>query len=117
MPVQKDIEINGKRYLFAHAMTSHPGIPQSLSYYLMGTYELDAFFLEGIEGFISFVGHTPTSNVMWKHGQGKYLDEDKQSIWTNNDGNVFLMDCGCGFGSGKLACMCIETGERFYSDN
>jgi len=115
LPIQKEYEINGNKYLFAHAMTSHPGIPQSLGYYLMGTAELDPFFLYGTEGFISFVGHTPSANVIWKHGKGKYLDEDKSSIWTNNSENVYLMDCGCGFGSGKLACMCIETGERFYS--
>lgn len=97
-------------------MTSHPGIPESLGYYLMGTAELEPFFLEGIEGFISFVGHTPSSNVIWKKGNHKYLDEDKNSIWRNEKENVYLLDCGSGFKSGRLACFCIETQERFYSD-
>lgn len=44
-----------------------------------------------------------------------YLDEDKKYIWKNEKGNVYLLDCGSGFASGRLACMCIETGERFYS--
>ena len=114
LPTQKYYEIEGKKYLFAHAMTSYPDI-QSLDYFLMGTAELNSFFLDGIDGFISFVGHTPSANVIWKKGQGKFLDEDKKSIWTNKNENVYLMDCGCGFSAGKLACMCIETSERFYA--
>lgn len=47
---------------------------------------------------------------------GKYLDEDKNSIWRNKKENVYLLDCGSGFKSGRLACFCIETQERFYSD-
>lgn len=44
-----------------------------------------------------------------------YLDEDKKSIWKNEKGNVSLFDCSSGFASGRLVCMCIETGERFCS--
>lgn len=61
-------------------------------------------------------GHTPTENVIWKHGNNVYLDEYKNSIWRNEKKNVYLLDCGSGFRSGRLACYCIETGERYYSD-
>lgn len=115
LPLQKNLEINGKKYLFAHAMTSYPEFTERKDYYLMGTYELDSFFLDGIEGYISFCGHTPTGNVLWKTNKECYLDEYRNSIWKNKKGNVYLMDCGCGFGSGRLACMCIETGQRFYA--
>lgn len=114
LPLQKELEVGGKKYLLAHAMTSPVGVPQKQDYYLMGTYDLDTFFLEGIDGFISMCGHTPTGNVLWCQNN-MYLDECKESIWRNEKENVFLMDCGCGFESGRLACMCIETGERFYS--
>lgn len=33
----------------------------------------------------------------------------------NDKENVYLMDSGCGFTGGKLACICLESGERFYS--
>lgn len=85
-------------------------------YYLMGNYKLDAFFLEGVEGYISMCGHTPTDNVIWKTGNHTYLDEYKNSIWRNEKENVYLLDCGSGFKSGRLACLCIETGERYYSE-
>lgn len=115
LPVQKEIEIDENKYLFAHAMTSHPQVPQSLVYYMMGTVELDSFFLEGVNGYISFLGHTPTQNVIGKNGRGRYMDEDKTSIWVNDKENVYLMDCGCGLAGGRLGCMCLETGERYYS--
>lgn len=76
---------------------------------------MDHFFLDGIEGNISICGHTPTGNIIWKTG-GMHLDEYKNSIWVNEK-NVFLLDCGSGFSGGRLACMCLETGERFYSQN
>lgn len=29
--------------------------------------------------------------------------------------SVSMMDCGCGLPNGRLAGICLETGERFYS--
>ena len=58
-------------------------------------------------------GHTPTENLPFRNDL--YLDTAKSSIWCNERKNVYLLDCGSGFGMGKLACFCIETGERFYS--
>lgn len=58
-------------------------------------------------------GHTPTGNLTSR--KDLYLDEAKESIWCNERKNVYLLDCGCGFSTGKLACLCIETGERYYA--
>lgn len=114
LPLQKEMDIDGKKFLMAHAMTSDPSLQESKNYYLMGNWELKAFFLEGIEGYISLCGHTPTTNILWKKGGG-YLGEERHSIWRNDKENVYLLDCGCGFAGGKLACICLETGECFYS--
>lgn len=27
---------------------------------------------------------------------------------------VYMIDCGCGFKSGRLGCLCLETKEEFY---
>lgn len=114
LPLQKELLLEGKRYLFAHAMTSYPSIQEPDRYYMMGNWELDTFFLGGTEDYISFCGHTPTGNILWKKGGG-YLDEPMHSIWRNDRENVYLLDCGCGHTSGRLACICLETGERFYA--
>ena len=79
----------------------------------MGNLELGSFFLIGIDGYISFCGHTVTDGDFMRR-RGKYLDEYPHSIWRNDKENVYLMDCGCGLG-GKLAGICLESGERFYS--
>lgn len=116
LPLQKEMVIGGRYYLLAHAMTSYPSVPQAKEYYMMGNYDLDAFFLEGTEGYISICGHTPTANVLWSRDRTRYLDEYMKSIWKNEKGNVYLLDCGCGLAGGRLACMCLETGERYYSE-
>ena len=114
LPLQKEIDIDGKRFLLAHAMTSYPSLNESKNYYMMGNWELEAFFLEGIDGYISLCGHTPTANILWKK-RGAYLEQDRYSIWRNNKENVYLLNCGCGFSGGRLACICLETGKCFYS--
>lgn len=95
-------------------MTSYPSISESNEYYLMGNYDYDAFLFDGIDGYISMCGHTPTGNVLWKD-ENLYLDEYQKSIWHNQKENVYLLDCGYGLPGGRLACICLETGERFYA--
>ncbi|MCM1181024.1 MAG: metallophosphoesterase [Clostridium sp.] len=114
LPLQMELEIEGKKFLLAHAMTSHPSKDLPTEEYLMGNYELELFVLTGIDGYISLCGHTVTDDAFLQM-RGKYLDEYPRSIWINDKENVYLLDCGCGFTGGKLACICIETGERFYS--
>lgn len=113
-PLQAELELDGKKYLFSHARTSHPLKQQLPDYYLMGDWDLEQFFVDGIDGYISICGHTPTENVFMF--DGRYLDKSQKSIWTNKKENVYLMDCGAGFQNGRLACMCLETGERFYAE-
>lgn len=119
LPIQAQLKIGGRRYLFAHALTSLPQIERSDDYYLMaglftgdGEESFDNFLLRGIPGYTSFCGHQHTS--YFTPYPGVYCDEERPSIWHNDAGNVYMMDCGCGFASGKLACYCLETGERFY---
>ena len=49
LPLQKEMIIDGKSYLFAHAMTSHPAVIHKRGYYLMGNSSLDYYFLYGID--------------------------------------------------------------------
>lgn len=105
LPLQKEYVIDGKHYLFAHAMATHPAVHEKDDYYLTGSYNIDDFIHNGIEGYISMVGHTSVSNY----------NCSSNTIWYNEKKNVVLMDCGCGFGGGRLACLCIETGKEYYS--
>lgn len=75
---------------------------------------INFFCLIWNSGVISMCGHTPTENVLWSRNKNMYLDEYKNSIWRNERENVYLLDCGCGFKSGRLACICLETGEILF---
>lgn len=110
-PVQKSIEIGTRHYLLAHAKTSISKGESDLEYFLMGAGD-DSFYTEGIEGTISVCAHTDTS-FLGKYG-GHYSVEGQPSIWRNDRKNVIMVDCGCGFENGRLAGMCLETGEEFY---
>ena len=111
-PLQERLELEGKNYLFAHAMTFPPGKWKKREYYLMGGLGGERFVRGGFPDYTSFCGHNHTSN--FAAFPGSYLDEENRSVWRNEKGNVYMMDCGCGFEGGRLACMCLESGERFY---
>lgn len=115
LPLQAEMEIDEVEYLFAHAMTHNPqaGVTEADAY-LEGTGSEQEYLVKGVDGYVSFVGHHDSS---YQKGnlQGHYLDEDSSSIWLNERGNLYMMDCGCGLPNGRLACMCLETAERFYS--
>lgn len=111
LPLQISVRISDKNYLMAHAQTCNPCENRELSYYVMGDGNKD-FFDQGIDGYISICGHTDTS-FMYNYN-GWYSEDGVPSIWRNTKGNLIMMDCGCGFESGRLACICIETGEEFY---
>lgn len=112
-PVQLEREIDGKRFLFAHAMTSNPNNPQDDEYYLMGGELGFSYLRNGIDGYISMCGHTPTDMVrMW---YGDEYQPKKLEIWCNPKKNVYMLDCGCGlYYDCRLGCLCIENGEMYY---
>ncbi len=115
LPLQVEVEIGSERYLLAHARTSFPFLGEvKKERYLEGDDTSDEYLRNGIDGFISMVGHMDSSYMM-SCGYGRFLDEKSGSIWTNDKENLYLMDCGCGLAGGQLACICLETGERYYS--
>lgn len=98
-PLQCASEIANQKYLFAHAVTSAPEVKERENYYLEGEALNKTFLRNGIDGYISVCGHKNT---------------DDGRIWKNKKGNVYMCDCGCGFRSGRLGCLCLETKEEFY---
>lgn len=114
LPLQIEINIGSKKYLLAHAMTFDPALgEQDDMLYLKGLYDMEEYWRQGVKGYVSLVGHTDSS-YQYNNPHGRYLDGN-HSIWTNDLENVYMLDCGCGLSSGRLACICLETGERFYA--
>lgn len=111
-PFQISVDIEGEQYLFAHSMTSADRVEKSEDYYLMGT-ELDFKYLRnGIDGNTSVCGHHPTSTIRKWYGDDNRPKQNE--IWHNIKGNVYMIDCGCGFASGRLACLRLEDKVEYY---
>ena len=70
-----------------------------LMYYLMGSELNQSYLKNGIDDYISICGHRTNAD---------------HSIWKNEKESVYMIDCGCGFKSGRLGCLCLETKEEFY---
>lgn len=113
LPLQVEVEIGARKYLLAHAMTFDPaGGGREAKAYLEGVGALSDYSDTGVDGYVSLVGHRDSS-YQCGNPKGSYLD-GQYSVWKNERGNLFMMDCGCGLPNGRLACMCLETGERLY---
>ena len=99
LPLQVELEVDGAKYLLAHVMTTKPNIKCEDKVYLYGAEQFQSFLIKGVEGYMSICGHS---------------NPEGNNIWKNSKGNVIICDCGCGFRSGRLGCLCLETGEEIY---
>lgn len=99
MALFEEAEVNGRSYLLVHAGIADYETGSDLEDYLP-----EDFFAESpdparqlIEGVTLVVGHKPTESGRIERGEG----------------SIFI-DCDVKNG-GKLACLCLETGEEFYA--
>ncbi len=99
MTLFEELEVNGKEYLLVHA-----GIADFDPAEDIYEYQPEDFFsvplspdVELIPGKTLVVGHRPTESGKIERGAG----------------SIFL-DCGAAEG-GRLACLCLESGEEFYA--
>lgn len=99
MPLQLEVKVNETKYLLAHAMTVNPNEECCAGVFLRGEGNFQRFLMNGVKEYISICGHSNPGG---------------QDIWRNSKGNVIICDCGCGFRSGRLGCLCIETGKEIY---
>lgn len=103
----EEVTVNGTNYLLVHA-----GLGNFLPDKKLEDYTLDELVWERpdyekkyFEDTVIVTGHTPTQ-----------LIEDnprKGYIYKNN--NNIVIDCGACFETGRLAAICLDTGEEFYS--
>ena len=116
LPLQIEINIGAVKYLLAHAMTFDPMYgEQEETMYLEGIAEMQKYWQYGIKGYVSLIGHRD-SGYQYNNPYGSYLDDKLNSIWVNEPENVYMVDCGCGLPNGRLACICLETRERFCAE-
>ena len=100
----KEIIVNDVKYRLAHTVPEKEELQDikscDLEAFLLGEPEYEKQYFEDV---IIITGHTPTH----------YIDKNfKGKIWRGN--NHIAVDCGAVYGN-SLGCICLETGEEYYS--
>lgn len=77
---------------------------------MRGTMDIDCFFFEGIDGYISMCGHTAHGQHCVEEGQ-KISGRAGQFHLVHDRHNVYLLDCGCGFAGGRH-CLSLSGDQK-----
>ena len=112
LPLNRDIEVAGKRYKLVHAAPGELWETNEDRRYLTPTHFAVWKRLEADEplpeGYTLVFGHTPTCH---------FREGAPMEVWYGE--NRIGIDCGCGYpgtGLGRLACLRLEDGKVFYSE-
>ena len=108
MPLYKEIEVNGKRFLLLHGGLDNFSPERPLEDYIADeilwcrpnsdtTYYADRYVV---------FGHTPVQLLTDGKGSGPV------KIYRNE--NAIDIDCGCVFPNGRLGCLCLDTMGEIY---
>ena len=115
MPLQVAVEVEGIKYLLAHAQTADPVYTKDKEYFLMGDFDKE-YYQRGIPGYISVIGHITTDFLRsWLNEKQKCPYE----IWKNRPRNVYSIDCANGIRKDnvdccRLACMRLNDKKCYY---
>lgn len=107
--VYTELTVNGKKYLLVHAGLGnyYPGKP-------LDEYDLEELLWTRAEYDIKYyddkyvvTGHTPT----------QVIEDNPNPGYIFRKNNHIAIDCGAFVPSGRLAAICLDTDEEFYSSN
>lgn len=103
-----ELTVNGEKYLLVHA-----GLGNFFPGKRMDDYTLDELLWERQDYEVQYfedqyivTGHTPTQNILGNPKPGFIYRKNRH----------IAIDCGAHIPGGRLAAVCLESGEEFYSD-
>ena len=107
--IYEELTVNGKDYLLVHAGLGnyYPGKDvedYSLKELIWDRAEYDIQYFEDV---YVVTGHTPTQEILGNPRPG----------YIYRGYNHIAIDCGCYRPGGRLAAICLDTGEEFYSSD
>ena len=110
MPLYRETEIEGRKFVLVHGGLDHFSSSRSLSDYepneiLWCRPDPDTVYYP--DKYIVF-GHTPVQILAVGEGE----EEAPAKIY--HKGKLIGIDCGCIFQGGQLGCLCLDTMEEFY---
>ncbi len=103
----EEITVAGKNYLLVHAGLGDYSPEKDIEDYSLKNLIWDRadYDVQYFEDTFVVTGHTPTQFIKGNPKPG--------FIYRNK--NHIAIDCGCTMFGGRLAAICLETGEEFYS--
>lgn len=103
----EEITVAGKNYLLVHAGLGDYSPEKDIEDYSLKNLIWDRadYDVQYFEDTFVVTGHTPTQFIKGNPKPG--------FIYRNK--NRIAIDCGCTMFGGRLAAICLETGEEFYS--
>ena len=105
----EELTVNGQKYLLVHAGLGDYSPEKQIEDYSLKNLVWDRadYDTQYFEDTIVITGHTPTQFIEGNPNPGKIYKHL----------NHIAIDCGCGMPDGRLAAICLETGEEFYSND
>lgn len=105
--VYEELTVNGQKYLLVHAGLRNFSPDKKIEDYSLEDLIWDRpdYSKKYFDDMILVTGHTPTLVIQ---------DNPRPGFIYRNDYHI-AVDCGACFGGGRLAAICLDTGEEFYS--
>lgn len=103
----EELAVDGQMYLLVHAGLGDYSPEKQIEDYSLKNLVWDRadYDMQYFKDTIVITGHTPTQLIEGNPNPGRIYKHL----------NHIAIDCGCGMPDGRLAAICIETGEEFYS--
>lgn len=110
MPLYREIEIEGRRFVLVHGGLGNFSPSRPLSDYEPN----EILWCRPEPGTVYYpdkyvvAGHTPVQLLAAEN------DKEDPPAKIYHSGNLIDIDCGCVFQGGQLGCLCLDTMEEFY---
>ena len=103
----EEVEAGGRRYLLVHAGLGGFSPDKPLEDYTIEqlVWERPDYHRDYFPDVYTITGHTPT----------QLIEGNPRPGYIYRQGRHIAIDCGACFAGGRLAALCLETGEEFYS--
>ena len=101
------VAVNGQKYLLVHGGLGNFDIKRDIDDYSLdelvwSRVDYDVRYFDDV---ITVTGHTPT----------RYIEDNPRPGYVYRKNNHIDIDCGAYLPGGRLAAICLDTGEEFYS--
>lgn len=104
--VYEKLNVNGREYLLVHGGLGNYNPEKEMEDYTLDelVWNRAEYGRKYYEDVVLVTGHTPTQTIKGHSNPG--------FIFRGN--NHLAIDCGCSYEGGRLAAVCLDTGEEFY---